>query len=236
MQNEIAVEKRRAAVEFFGFIGLAFLSKLALDPFIWKFSGPVSLIGTLAILTIYLRSRGESWGQLGFVRLRGLRSWSLLIPQALLAVAGIVALGAAVFLLGELLQIGFIQQRPEGVEERWGDVRGNLPVFLMWLGIVWTSAAFGEEMFFRGFLIDRASKIFVNVRFGALLAILLPAFIFGVGHMYYQGVRGLITTGLIGLWLGALFLGYKRNLWPLVLAHGLIDSLTFTAEYLDLDI
>ena len=236
MKNEWAVDKRRASLEFFGFVGFAFLFKLTLDPFIWKFSGPVSLIGTILVLTIYLRSRGETWGQLGFVRLSKIRSWLLLVPQAFLAMVGIIALGASVFLIGEHFQIDFIQQRPEGVDERWGDVRGNLPVFLLWLGIVWTSAAFGEEMFFRGFLIDRSLKMFADVRFGTILAILLPALVFGVGHMYYQGLRGLITTGLIGLWLGALFLGYRKNLWPLVVAHGLIDSLTFTAEYLDLDI
>ncbi|CAN0277659.1 unnamed protein product, partial [Chrysoparadoxa australica] len=59
---------------------------------------------------------------------------------------------------------------------------------------------------------------------------------FGYGHVYYQGLRGLIATGLIGLSLGILFLIYKRNLWPLVIAHAAVDCLGFTALYFNLDI
>lgn len=43
-------------------------------------------------------------------------------------------------------------------------------------------------------------------------------------------------TGMIGVVLGTLYLVFKRNLWPLILAHALVDSLAFTAMYLDLEI
>lgn len=33
-------------------------------------------------------------------------------------------------------------------------------MLLLWLGIVWTAAAFGEEIFFRGFLITRTMALF----------------------------------------------------------------------------
>lgn len=56
------------------------------------------------------------------------------------------------------------------------------------------------------------------------------------GHFYYQSLRGLVVTGLIGIALGTLYLLYKRNLWPLVLAHGLVDTLSFTALYTGADI
>ncbi len=42
-------------------------------------------------------------------------------------------------------------------------------------------------------------------------------------------------TGTIGLAFGTLFLVYKRNLWPLIIFHGLIDTAGFTALYLGLE-
>ena len=68
------------------------------------------------------------------------------------------------------------------------------------------------------------------------LTIILPALYFGYGHVYYQGLRGLIVTGLIGLMLGVLFVLYKRNLWPLIIAHAVVDSLVFTALFFQLDV
>ena len=114
-------------------------------------------------------------------------------------------------------------------------IAGNLPVYLMWLAIVWTSAAFGEEMFFRAVLVSRVERIFAGIPMRAVLSVLIPALIFGFAHMYYQGVRGLVVTGTIALALGTLYLLYKRNLWPLILAHGLVDTLAMTALYLEAD-
>jgi membrane protease YdiL (CAAX protease family) len=39
-------------------------------------------------------------------------------------------------------------------------------------------------------------------------------------------------TGGIGLAFGAMFLLFRRNLWPLILLHGVIDTLTFTAIFM----
>lgn len=43
-------------------------------------------------------------------------------------------------------------------------------------------------------------------------------------------------TGAIGIACGILYLLYKRNIWPLVVAHALFNTLTFTAAYLHLDV
>ena len=65
-----------------------------------------------------------------------------------------------------------------------------------------------------------------------MLALLIPAVIFGYGHFYYQGWGGAVVTCAIGLAFGVMFLLFKRNLWPLVLLHGVIDTLTFTAIFM----
>lgn len=106
---------------------------------------------------------------------------------------------------------------------------GQSAVFLLWIGIVWTAAAFGEEMFFCGFLVTRAAALFRGTPFGPVFAVLVAAILFSLGHFYYQGLRGLVTTTAIGIAFGAAFLLMKRNLWPIVLVHGIVDTITFTS-------
>lgn len=62
-------------------------------------------------------------------------------------------------------------------------------------------------------------------------AVAIQAVLFGVAHAYL-GFRGILTAGCVGLIYGALYLCNGRNLAPLVLAHGLTDSLSLLAIYL----
>ena len=90
-------------------------------------------------------------------------------------------------------------------------------------------------MFFRGFLITRLEAVFRGIPLGTILAVFIPALIFGYGHFYYQGWSGLVMTGVIGLIFGSFFLIYKHNLWPLIIFHGLFDTLGMTAMYFGID-
>ncbi|QLC26731.1 CPBP family intramembrane metalloprotease [Parasphingopyxis algicola] len=217
--------------EVIGFVALALGSRYLMSLFFWRFAGPVSLVFTLAILTVYLRGRGVGWADMGLRALPGVKAKLMVLPQALLTFVAFAAIVAMTTVGGPALGFEFMAELPSGVEERWGDVRGNLPLYLTWLAIVWTAAAFGEEMFFRGYLITRLETAFADIRWGVVLAVVLPALIFGYGHFYYQGMRGFIVTGGIALAFGAMFVLFKRNLWPIVLLHGLIDTLSFTALY-----
>lgn len=230
-----SIDRRRAAIELMVFGALAVILRIAFDPLFWRFAGPVSLVATLACLAIYLHRRGEGWSSVGLRPLRGAKAKLLILPQAMLAFVFFAAAVAAVIHGSDALGWTFMKTIPQGVEDRWGDVQGSLPMLLLWLGIVWTAAAFGEEMFFRGFLITRASALFLGVPLAPAFAVLLPALLFGLGHFYYQGLRGLVMTAAIGIAFGAAFLLLKRNLWPLVLVHGVIDTINFFALYLGLD-
>ncbi|WP_291843150.1 type II CAAX endopeptidase family protein [Maricaulis sp.] len=212
------------------------VTKLVFDQIAWRFAGPISLAFTLATIAGFTIRHRESWSSFGLRRLTRWWSIPLILPQALLGVAAILAIGAGTALAGDALGFWSTEGTQDGVEARWGNIEGNLPVYLMWMAIGWTSAAFGEEIFFRGYLIDRIGKLLPDARWASLVAILVPALIFGIAHAYYQGIRGLIVTGLIGLALGTLYLVNKRNLWPNIIAHGVVDSLAFTAMYLNLDI
>ena len=200
-----------------------------------KYAGPITLILTLVVLTLYMRRQGRTWAQYGLKPLVGIKSKLMVIPQAALVFIAFALAVGTVLVLANVFQISALIEVSQGVESRFGEVRGNLPKYLMWLGIVWVSAAFGEEMFFRGYLITRLKEALPNSVLATVIAILIPAVIFGFGHYHYQGIRGFILTGLIGVAFGVSYLLLKKNLWPIILLHGVIDTLSFTGLYLDAD-
>jgi len=115
---------------------------------------------------------------------------------------------------------------PEGMNE----ITGHLGVALRWLGIVWTFAAFGEEIGYRGYLVNRAAETGGGSRFSYWLGVVGVAVLFGYGH-YYKGPAGIIDSGIAGLILGAAYLLSGRNLWACILAHGLIDTVGVVALF-----
>lgn len=231
--TSVASSRLGLLAEVAGFVGFSLLTKYLLSLVIWRYAGPVSLLLTLAVLTLYLRTQGVGWASLGLRPLPGWRAKLMVVPQALLALPAFALVVAATTIGGPAIGLDFMGEVSGGVDDRWGQVEGSLPHYLLWLGIVWTAAAFGEEMFFRGYLITRLGAAFGGGRVATVAAVIISAAIFGYGHFYYQGLRGAVVTGGIGLAFGTMFLLYRRNLWPLILLHGVIDTLTFTALYLD---
>lgn len=91
------------------------------------------------------------------------------------------------------------------------------------LALVWTFAAFGEEMGYRGYLINRAADLGNRSRLAYVLAMLYVAVLFGIGH-WYKGPAGVIDSTYSGLVLGGVYLLSGRNLWACILAHGISDT------------
>ena len=224
-----------ALVELIAFLAIALTSKELLDPYIWRFSGPITLAGTLVLLTVYMRMRGESWRTMGLPRLEGTRAKLMVFPKALLVAAAFAASVALALLTCKLVGIELPDETPQGVQDRFGSIHNNLPQLLLWVSLGWTTAAFGEEMFFRGFIITRLLSVFKGVRFAKFFAVLLAALFFGFVHFYYQGMRGFIVTGAIGFAFGSMFLFQKRSLWSIILVHGTIDTIGFVATYYGLE-
>ena len=113
---------------------------------------------------------------------------------------------------------------------RFAQVPGNLPLLLLLLPFTWLIAAFGEEFFFRGFLLAAIAQGLGGSRRAWITAVVMQATAFGLIHGY-QGPAEAISIGIGGLVYGAAFLILKRNLWPLILAHGINDTLGLVALY-----
>src|SRR6266481_1157975 len=176
----------------------------------------------LAFTSLSLWLRGLTWRDVG---LRSSKAWWKI---ALLAVVAAVLIAV---IANVLLQpfVDRLISRPVN-NSRFDNLHGNLKVLLRWLALVWTIVAFGEEMVFRGYLMNRITDLAGKTRTGWALALLGSGVIFGLAHGY-QGLAGIISTAEVGLLLGLLYLVNKRNLWANIVCHGVFDSISLIALY-----
>jgi membrane protease YdiL (CAAX protease family) len=114
--------------------------------------------------------------------------------------------------------------------ESFEGMRGNLLYYLAFLLFMWIMAAFGEELFYRGFLMKRIAEYLGNKNEYWFLAAAIVGVFFGLAHLY-QGISGIITTGLIGFAMGLIFMKSKNLLIP-ILVHGIYDTIGLTLIFL----
>jgi membrane protease YdiL (CAAX protease family) len=176
----------------------------------------------LAFTSLSLWLRGLSWRDVG---LRRSRAWWKVALQAVLA-------ALLIAIVVNLVTAPFVDRLASGSanNSRFNNIRGNFVALLGWLSVVWTLAAFGEEMIFRGYLINRIADLVGRTRTGWVISLFGSSLIFGLGHGY-QGLAGIINTATIGLLLGTLYLVDKRNLWVNIICHGVIDSISLITLY-----
>ncbi len=113
-------------------------------------------------------------------------------------------------------------------------VRGNLQGFLMLLAVGWIVGGFLEELTFRGFVAGRLYWLFGSSTAAAWAGVVISAVVFGLAHAY-QGVSGMIITGVTGFVLGAIYILSRFNLWYAVFCHGFMNTAGILAIYLDID-
>lgn len=113
----------------------------------------------------------------------------------------------------------------------YGALRSNAPAAMQLIGYAWISAAVGEELVFRAFLMHQLEALFDRIGLGRVGAAVVGGVVFGAMHAS-QGVSGVLLTGLVGAGFGYAYLRSNRNLWALILAHGLVDTWGVTTLYL----
>jgi membrane protease YdiL (CAAX protease family) len=180
----------------------------------------VPILFVLGLVSIRLRNGGFS--AMGF---KQPSSWVRLVLIALAAAALRIILGDLVVepLTGRIWPAVVA---PAGAEAITGDIK----LALLGLLIVWTFAAFGEEIAYRGYLLTRAAEIGRQTTAAYWVGIVLISVLFGYGH-YYKGPAGVLDSGVAGLVLGAAYMLAGRNLWASILAHGFIDTFAVFALF-----
>ena len=107
-------------------------------------------------------------------------------------------------------------------------LQGNLGLLLTLLPIMWAIVV-AEEVLMRGFFIHYLLKVFGNTGLAWMLAILISSLVFGLFHAG-KGPAAMISSGFAGLAFG---LGYffRKNLWPVIIAHSAGNTLGFLGAY-----
>jgi membrane protease YdiL (CAAX protease family) len=108
---------------------------------------------------------------------------------------------------------------------------GNWGFLLVSLAVGWTVAAFGEELVYRGYLMNRIAEVTGGKKAAWVSALVVTSVLFGLGHLY-QGPAGVVTTGWNGLVFGMAYLVSRRNLWIPIAAHGAMDTVGFLLIFL----
>jgi membrane protease YdiL (CAAX protease family) len=172
----------------------------------------VPILFVLGLFSVRFRDGG--WSAMGFKRPA---SWKRILLIALAAAALRMLTGEIV----ERIALPFWPAivSPAGANE----ITGNIKLALLTLLLVWSFAAFGEEIAYRGYLLTRAADLGNRTTAAYWLSMIVVSVLFGFGH-YYKGPTGILDSGIAGLILGAAYLVSGRNLWTSILAHGFVDT------------
>ncbi|MEO9891428.1 CPBP family intramembrane glutamic endopeptidase [Aurantibacter sp.] len=112
------------------------------------------------------------------------------------------------------------------------DVKGDLGSYIGLMLVMWVFAAFGEELLNRGFYLKWLAEFMGNSKNSWIISSIITSAYFAAGHIY-QGVRGAVGVFIWSILISLIFIKNRKNLWLLILIHGLFDTVGITLIYFD---
>lgn len=109
-------------------------------------------------------------------------------------------------------------------------LKDNLPLLILALVLVWTTAAFLQELVFRAFLIEALDHILGRKAWSIWIALIVSSLIFGLIHGW-QGLSGVLATACIGFIFGIAYILNGKRIWPLIIVHGIADTISLISIY-----
>jgi hypothetical protein len=170
------------------------------------------LVFALIILLLSKYIRKENWSEYGF---RSVKQKQLFTAIALGIVFGFVD-----NFLVEPLITKLVGAEPD--LSSYKEVKGNITGLIGMLALGWLVGGLFEEFFFRGYLFNRINSLFTNPVLQKCIAILVVSVVFAFAHNY-QGIGGIIGTFWFSVVMSLLYFYFGRNVWYLILIHGLYD-------------
>jgi uncharacterized protein len=188
----------------------------------FPFPGQLGVITGVLLSTWRLKRRSEKWTDVG-MRAPGNPLYTVLSAFGLyvLTIVGVLII---------VNPVSTVLDWPPLDVSTFAAIEGDRAALVRMLVLVWTAVAFGEEMVFRGFMLRRIQELLGPGPRAGAWAVATQSVIFGMGH-FYLGARGVLTAAVVGAVYGAWFLARDRNLWPLIIAHGLTDTISIVAIY-----
>jgi len=179
-------------------------------PFASEVRGASSVLAGAASAFALLIIRGGSLADIG---LRQPESWARVAFQGF---AILIVFVAAQTLLPLLLSLFINLPAPD--MSRYDAIAGNLTGAILFALVLPLSASIPEEIIYRGFFMERMSRIFGSGIEGSSLSVLFQALVFSMIHFQW-GIGGMLMTLIMGIIWGTAFLLCGRNLWVVILAH-----------------
>jgi len=182
----------------------------------WRHLLPVSKVPYLFVLGwLSLRLRGQRWKDVGFTIAT---NWPMLLFVGLLVGLGMEALELFV------TQPALTKLLGKGPDlSQLNSLIGNGNKLVVALVLFWVVAAFGEELFYRGFVMNRVAGVLGGSNGAWIVSFIFMIILFGLHH-FSQGVTGVTENIIDGAILGALYLATGRNLFAPIIAHGIQDT------------
>ena len=182
----------------------------------WRHLLPVSKVPYLFVLGwISLRLRGQRWKDVGFTIAP---NWPMLLFVGLLVGLGMEALELFV------TQPALTKLLGKGPDlSQLNSLIGNTNKLVVALVLFWVLAAFGEELVYRGYLMNRIAGILGGSNGAWIVSFIFMIILFGLHH-FSQGVTGISENIVDGTILGLLYLATSRNLLAPIIAHGIQDT------------
>ena len=147
----------------------------------------------------------------------------------LIATAVILGMAIGSIIIFEMLKDQFTwnlspDTSNESAVSRFGNLEDNWVLFFSIIPVIWLES-FLEEVLDRGFMMNWIERMLSSTLPATVLAVVLQALIFGFRHSSEFSERS-ITVGLIGLAMGVGYVVFGRNLWPLILAHCVLNTVS----------
>lgn len=115
---------------------------------------------------------------------------------------------------------------------RFNYLQGDWIMLIVSLIGVFIVASIGEEVVYRGFLLNRLEVLWgAGTKYAVPFAVIISALIFGLVHFDW-GMTGVVQTTCMGLVLALSYIVLKRRLWPLIIAHAYMDTILLVQLYL----
>jgi hypothetical protein len=181
---------------------------------------------TLIVATWRMRVRGVTWKELGLRKPKNVAKTIMI--SGLILVTILISM-----LLFDIVKdhIPFLSE-PEGSQDssgsKFGALKGNWPLFFSILPLFLVES-FLEELLDRGFLINWFERLFSKTSFATVFAVIFQAAIFGFRHSYDLSARS-VSVGIMGLIMGIAYVKFGRNLWPLIIAHCVLNFVSMAGR------
>lgn len=177
---------------------------------------------TLIVATWRMKVRNVTWKELGLGKPKSIPKT---LGVSILILAAVMLSMIAFEIIKDHLPFSISPDTSsENASPKFGNLKGDWLLFLSIMPLVLIESML-EELLDRGFLMNWIERLFSSTTFATIIAVILQAAIFGFRHSYDFSARSIIA-GIIGLIMGIAYVKFGRNLWPLIIAHCLLNTIS----------